>query len=333
MQFCVRLLAVGLIFAISSPTSRGQGEQPSTDRGELRRILQDQWDSLATLEFTSEDAVKKNNGETLNPIITKYSYKNPSKRFISTAIVTKQGESTKTEFFEDGQSSHSVVSKGGKPLGAQVRDQQNTSNSYGGGLCGALWAFTPGGQPCFTLIEPDTVIQEIEDDDGEILVRVEGRLRGQPIVLELDPKHDYLPKKLRTGDPTALTLEVQRFEQDNGRWFPVEGVFGHEGVDGDTRTFRATSLRINRPIDPSAFGPPTLPDGIALIDHRTGETRVIGSAKPDAEERGSAQAKRPDEGMRADGPRNLVGWAALVIVLSVGFLATAVVLRLRRGRQ
>ena len=92
--------------------------------------------------------------------------------------------------------------------------------------------------------------------------------RGGPVLIELDPEHGWLPRKLSGG----FEITVTRFARENGVWFPVEGTFRASYVDeaGKLKSrperFRVSNLRINRPIADDRF---TLPDELkALADDR-----------------------------------------------------------------
>ena len=245
-------------------------------REELRDQLKDAWAGLESVSFRS---IERSDGGPR--VDQEYDFALASGgRSAYHGMNDVEGRPKRVEDVrEDGKRLYQVSSFRGHPGSTEsvsISNQRSTSEQYRGGMFRALWAFLPGGKPIHAWLD-GAAISYPEGDKPDGLVRVATIHGKRPLILDLDPRHDYLPRRVDLVG--KQTIVVEEFARDSGRWFPARGHSTErlgDAVEDARMTFVVDRLRINRPIDPARFGPPPAPEGGMIVDHVQGKRQYVG---------------------------------------------------------
>jgi RNA polymerase sigma factor (sigma-70 family) len=256
--------------------------EPLPDAAIVRKALKEWWDGIKTLEF--RDVTCNIYGDSL-PILegehrlVEVVLGEGNKRSVTHGTLLNDGKvRVVQEKRDNGTTQFYLLSNAENPdriTSVTITDQRNTRDKYHDEMGTLLWLLTPStsglGGACMPLHlhidNPDTVskIEIGRDANGKPTVGMFLSYGSQRY--ELDPDHDYLPRRV-TG--TINDINVTKFARQNGRWFPVEGVVTHRLAAGEVvrEAFVVQGLKINQPIPDSRFEMPVDSDGIRVLDRR-----------------------------------------------------------------
>jgi hypothetical protein len=314
-----------------------------TDLDEVRRELDAGWQSLQTIEFECreyllDEANRPRKG--LSELDFHFAYQAGGRWAYATWQVDLEGNRRPLEDTrQDGRKQYQVFARKGHPDVidfAQISTQTSTADTYDGGMQVALWLWIPGGKPPIAHLRSGGRLEIERTLDGRETVVLVSSHKGHPLRCELDPEHEWLPRRVLLGDFAEYV--ATDFRRDNGRWFPSEG-FGITRL-GPSRAqrdgFRVTSLAINRGIFPSTFQMPRLAPGV-IVQDAAGKGEIVGGqAARETLEREypsapAAQAAPGDTGSVGGPPDARVAiW--LLAAVGVGLLTMAVFLWYRQQR-
>lgn len=356
-----QLIKLSCILVFSCASARVDGG-PGTDREAVRENASLWWESLSTLEFRCDEAAPGAGGtiDSTKPF-TRHEYRSAPGgcRAITSSARFPDGKIVVTKKFrEDGKIRCDIL-----PFSADsnsissitVRNQRNTGEEYHDVMFSTMWLIMPGGRPVHSLIDAGATVSPRGSED-ELLVDVVAKhpKTGRPLLCTLDPGHDWLPKEVTSGTGRSQhRWSVETFRRDNGRWFPATGRFTATTPKGiqDYR-FEVSEVRINRPLDRASFAMPVLPDGVLILDQRTGTNSVKGG--PEAERRlrsrfvaattRSADPRAPGGTHAASDPthadvfsatasRERFPWSRLLFYGSTTAIVAGVLLAALRGRR
>ena len=257
------------------------------------------WDGIETLEFREVESTVDEHGRLVQPgrrAIVEVALGRGDRRAVMHGSLDPEGHvRVAQEKRDNGQTQVYLMSDAETPrkiADVRITKQRNTRDAYRDEMGTVLWLISPwtsglgkAAQPLYQHLENMDTCTQVEirrDANGKPTVSV-ARVRGS--AYELDPDHDYLPRRV-TGFLQDIT--VTRFARLNGRWFPVEGLITHNArvvyipkdggfVDSGQRTkerrgaFVVTGLRINQPIPDSRFEKPPDLDKVRVMDFTRGE--------------------------------------------------------------
>jgi hypothetical protein len=158
--------------------------------------------------------------------------------------------------------------------------QTNTRTSYHDEMGTVLWLITPwskkqfDARPLFLHLEEGAPLEIDRGPDGKPRVRISLEYGSQRY--ELDPEHDFLPKRV-SGE--LFDILITRFARNHGHWFPVEGLVKHKvepDQKGKTDRFRVTDLEINQPIPDERFEVPSGLEMVPVLDLTGGKEGPAG---------------------------------------------------------
>lgn len=259
------------------------GASHARNRDEVREILKRAWESLGSLEFRCEEraldtAGTQKSGDPVNVFEFKWA---PGNR---AAMTMARGDVDGSNMVvyerrEDGRRRYALNKVPGQPNVTSVMSIlsiKSNSDEHIMIMNNLLWILMPGRRPLYTRFdEPGTVVSTNDEESAGVVVAFPHK--GGMIRCELDPDHDWLPKRVLLGKDANTSITVDRFARDNGRWFPVQG--RHEWLNNPERKqtkFVVTRFAINRPIPERDFGPPPLPEGAVIEDLTVGKTQIVG---------------------------------------------------------
>lgn len=281
--------ALILMHAIAPPWSSSAAGAAAPDRAVVRQALEQMWESLATLEFQEEGLAcdsryrpDRSRGSSRRT----YAFGPGGRRASQTWTVEADGQTEwlGSDMRRDGKNRYLISHSRDDPdviERVMVVSDYETHEDSPTVPVHTMNYLTPFGKPLHRYLDdPATTLEVARDDEGRELVALVTEVRGLPVRIELDPGRDWLAHRYTMGD--AFESHVLRFEQENGRWFPVESVTSKTGREGSNYSkYIVTGLKINHPIPEERFRPPPLPDGVVVLDG-TGtrkEARVVGGAQ------------------------------------------------------
>ncbi len=169
-----------------------------------------------------------------------------------------------------------------------LETQLETHSNASAGMTTALNLLAPFGQPLHLYFDGQSSVETVTDDTGSSAPQLSLVIRGYRYTIMLDPVHDFLPRihRVYTEDSTDLLSEVRvdRYDRDNGRWFPASGrrTYTHQD-ERQYVTFEVDDIKINREIDDSVFNPPkSFEAGVVVEDRIKERTQISGSPQPRA---------------------------------------------------
>ncbi len=273
-----------LLAAGCAVCARGQ----EIDRDHLIAELRSRWDSIASIEWTSNEVITGVNGDPGVHQRFEFAMEKPGKYALKAYIVTDGEEKPFQDIREDGRKRYQVnpiATDASVIESVSVTNQKSTASSYQGMMFGSMTAFMPGGKSAYQMIIDGAAISQSDDDKDCIILTAE--VRGASVRCEIVPGRDYLVRHVQTtrnGKPTG-EMRVVTFDVKNGRWFPMEGRgWGlapkpdgtHERYE---RSYKVSRLAMNLAIDPARFSMPQVPDGTRLHDLTTDTTTYQGGAE------------------------------------------------------
>jgi RNA polymerase sigma factor (sigma-70 family) len=303
----VSILAVAGTLAIAATMGHDDpppvaAPEPLPTPATVRRALKTWWDGIETLDFREVESTVDEKGRPVQPgggLIVEVALGRGDRRAVIHGTLQPDGHvRVAQEKRDNGQIQICLISDDETPdkiSNVRITKQRNTRDAYHDEMGTVLWLLTPwtsgsgqAAQPLYQHLENTNTSTQVEigrDANGKPTVTLRLAYEGQRY--ELDPDHDYLPRRV-TGH--LQDINVTRFVMVNGRWFPVEGLITHnaremwivkdgEPVDTGLRTeerhgtFVVTGLRINRPIPDSRFEKPAGLDKVPVQDFTRGERR------------------------------------------------------------
>jgi hypothetical protein len=270
---CRIVLFCCLLFLIFVRPTQGQGVR---DREGLRSSLKGLWDSFETFEFQDDDDYSAvPGGPASEPFHTRTAFaskKGGRHMFVMTKI-TPEGEFEIGNFRENGQKRYRILHGSSDPPGlmqrVMIHKQPGSAEVYEGENCMILHFLWPGEVPLHQHLKEGATVEFQGTTKGRRTAVVESRSPDdRRWHFELDEEHDWLPKSLEV-ESGRLKLKVEKFAQENGRWFPVdgEGTRYLDRIKGLQQVrFKVTRLKINQPIPDYSFELPALPAGVTIID-------------------------------------------------------------------
>lgn len=189
----------------------------------------------------------------------------------------------------------------------------------------------PGQIPVANHIEAGAPV-EIEGGAGglrEVIVRT--KLRRTPLKITLDPEHDWLAKEVAYGDPPFSVVKVTRFARDNGRWFPVEGLYDRAEAEGKRLllAFAVSRFRINE-VSAKPIKPPKPSEGLMIEDTIKHQNYSFSTKSGLPRKKPSLPDSDPDApgGIVVEKPRPF-NWGMVVGISSGALIVLAVFLKRR----
>jgi RNA polymerase sigma factor (sigma-70 family) len=255
----------------------------------VRSALKTWWDGIETLEFREVESPIGTDGRPVQSghrAVVEVALGRGDRRAVLHGSLEPDGRvRAAQEKRDDGRTQIHLMKKSATTpdeiTDVSITRQMNTRDAYHDedGMCTVLWLLTPwtsglglAAQPLYQHLEnPHTATSFDVGRDANGKPTVTLRLANQGQRYELDPDHDYLPRRV-TGFLHDVT--VTRFAKINDRWFPVEGLVTHHahGLIGEkSGTFVVTDLRINRPIPDSRFEMPPELGKVRVRDFTRGQ--------------------------------------------------------------
>jgi hypothetical protein len=346
MAGCVALTMVGR--GIAAP-------EDVPDVESIRQELKQSWESLQSIQFRADEYGIDAEGHRTTEYAIRVDFAHAKGGRWAYASRSTRGEDVKelaADFREDGKTQRTISAFPGHPEminNIVVRSQADDDKTYSGGMQEILWLWLPGGKPPIAHLDAGGRL-EVTKVDGKVHAVIHSTHKGSPIQIELDPDHDWLPRRVTFDE--FQEFEAKTFRRDNGRWFYEEGrqrkhhgsLTGPEAGEivatpkGDTRRgFVVTSLSINRPIDTATFAAPKGGVGVLIQDETTGKDDILGGTSayrdrvlkygPKPATKGSASPVTAS----IDPPGD--PWGRSILVASAAAMVTAGFLVIRRSRK
>ncbi|MEW4568391.1 hypothetical protein AB1L88_11040 [Tautonia sp. JC769] len=263
---------VTLVLPLQSAQAVGH-DGPDLDA--IRAAIERAWSSVQTLHFRSEELCWDSAGQfSLHKTIDYTLGVGDQRIFKEDSLQVSRGSNSHRIQIEDGTTYYGIALKTQDPRSisqVKIEDQESTRGNHPGFPgCAALWLWTPGGRPLHEYLQSGGRLEVVRTPDGseQIILIAEGKF-GQPIRCELDPEHDYLPRRINYAD---IEWQATAFRCDGGRWFPARGKMidfraGKDRLVAEIN-FVVTELQINQPIAEDIFDLPELPDDVLIKDER-----------------------------------------------------------------
>ncbi len=222
--------------------------------------------------------------------------------------------------------------------------KQKDQTSFLRELSSFLWLLMPGGKTCFDQLQAGGRIV-IPADRSRSEAEYEFTRKGSAVHCEIDPEHDYLPRRVVIGEPDEkIAFEAREFKKIGGHWFPASGFVNNASKLGGDRYagFRVVKLKLNEPVDPAMFQMPrVIPPGVQVVENTTFKGYVSGppGARDEVAKRhpaspaavSGAAMDAPDL-IAAEAPR-VFPWRGLILAGGVAALVSALCLRRRFRRD
>lgn len=335
----LRYLFIFIIMAITPLRSQTQDVKPPLDRQAIGETLKQLWDSLDTVEFWCDCFPLDEAGQPdRSGIVVRHEFARQAGGCwaLTVTAIKPNGEVTVMESFrEDRRRRYTTYYFSGQPDSIShvvIQSQKSTSNSYEGMMFCMTWLLMPGHRPIHELLAeagPLELEQTGRNERG--LVTFVATYNGYPLRCTLDPDRDWLAYRVKLGDDQLQSYwQVDRFERNNGRWFPAEGTFLAHTTDGRKLWgFTVTNVSINQPLKIPSFGLPPLPEGTLVLDEVARTQTVIGGKA--ARERLEKLHRKPgDPVKREPGPPitasrdpERTSWAHIAVGISIAAFVVA----------
>ncbi len=305
------IVAIGVADAVAMGTPRQEpaviGQQsvvakalaPLPGRAEIRDALKNWWERMATLQFRERATYRGPDGQPgkgQTAFIVDYAHAPGNRRVVRHGSINPVGaESFRQERRCDGETQTNIDADGKFPPNitlVHIFNQTDTRDRYQGEKSSLLWLIMGTGndsasRPYYRFIDRGDPLEISRDSAGQPQAVLTINRLGLLIRIELDPAHGWLPRKV------GQIATVTRFTQDNGVWFPVEGI-SHEGDRDQAGTFHVVDLRINRPIRGGRdrfILPPELTNQAVVMDRpRTFGPETLEQARAHPENRRNLEA-------------------------------------------
>jgi RNA polymerase sigma factor (sigma-70 family) len=250
---------------------------PLPDRATVRNALKAWWVGIETLEFRDLSCDLDKGGRPVqggrHPFVGVVLGRGDRRAVMHGTIEPDGRVRVAQEKRDNGRTQFYLMSNAKTPdkiTNATVKDQTNIRDSYHDEMGTVLWMLTPwtikrfDARPLYLHLDAGAKLEVGRGPDGKPSVMMILEYGSQRY--ELDPDHDFLPKRV-TG--SLYDTSVTKFAKDNGRWFPVEGLVTHKARPTPKESagaFVVTGLRINRPIPDSRFEMPPGMDDVQVLD-------------------------------------------------------------------
>lgn len=256
------------------------GPLNADERKAVRDRLKASWDGIQTLSVRYEEFAQDAQGgpdRTRNGNRQEFVLGLGDRRALSFTRLSPEGVVFPVmERRQDGKRSSYFTYSGETPgqlVEVFVDHQTSTRERYVGEMNALAWVLAPIGDPTATAVSKPLYSYL---DDGVMLERILDPKGGERLVLtlfradtpiryELDPEHDWLPRRVEGMHDITVT----KFGRDgDSRWLPVEWTSTQRWGDRNVPSIaRVVNLKVNRPIPESRFQVPNpLPDGARLVD-------------------------------------------------------------------
>jgi RNA polymerase sigma factor (sigma-70 family) len=265
------------------PPKRAEAKlTPLPDVATAKRALANWWADIDTLEFRDVTCKLDDKGRPIRkgerPVVEVVLGRG-NRRAVTHGTLRDDGSiKVAQDKREDGAIQYYLMSPNeanGRITSATIRDQTNTRDVYHDEMGTMLWLLAPftsgegrSAMPLHLHIDNKDTSTRVEigrDEEGKPTVTLFLAYGGQRV--ELDPDHDYLPKRV-TGDIQEVT--VTGFAQKGKHWFPVSGFVTHRqgGRKLPAEYFLVEGLKVNEPIPDSRFEMPADSGEIRVLDRR-----------------------------------------------------------------
>lgn len=158
-----------------------------------------------------------------------------------------------------------------------VSNAPGGSDRYLGAMNDLLWIVKPGGLPLHRHLDEGAEFAVDRGSDGKptYTIKFAYRFKDNVVKCELDPDHDWLPKRVSIGNLTTFT--VSKFSLENGHFVPAEGEI-EESSRGEVfkSLFRVESIAVNRGVAIARFEGPPPNEGMLMMDQIKGKNYLKG---------------------------------------------------------
>lgn len=292
-QNCRAQSAIGLalwaVIILGQPLTVALGQFRSASAGpdlaRVRKAITDSWAALRSIElsgreYPSDDSDAPRPGASSMEF--RFSYQSGGKWAYAVWSVKPDGAKTLlADVREDGRKQYSLFDRTGYPGvldRVQIQTQRSSTDRYDGGMQVVLWLWIPAGMPPATHLNAGGSLRAEQFADGTQHIVLHSTHRGLALRCELDPEHDWLPRRVQLGDD--IEYVATEFRLHNGRWFYAKGhQIRKTPKGGPIRTaFELDSVTINENLPTERFAPPRLQPGVIVADV-TARSRIEGGSR------------------------------------------------------
>jgi hypothetical protein len=333
LPYAAALLSLAL--AVPATLVAAQSDLKTT-RDNLKQL----WDSLESVQFRCEEfnADKVGRPERTKGF-TRYDLilGSGGRRSVTVTAVRPEGEKVVMNFREDGRRKVGIDLLPGKSDVVDkvyVSNQRDTHNDYESVMCPPLWIITPGGKPLYSHLDAGGILDFRSGGGYPVLTF---NHKGKNVRCELDPRHDWLPRRVVIEGFSDLVVSSFAFE--NGRYFPERGIQTYTFKQKDNvSAFVVDGLRINRPVSESNFKAPPLSEGTLIVDKNADKAVIKGGlearARLTGEEYVTVRSTQDATGsIEASTDPERFPWGRVLVVLFALSLLVIGVITLRKSRS
>ena len=338
MRFPPRTAQIFGIFLIAHVASFGD-EGPSRD--EVFKQTKANWEALSTFEFKYHESAADAEGRldrTKAALLMTFRFASSDRWSVDATAPLGGGGVSRNTTVVDGKKSYRASFAPDHPdfmyqLGITVPKEEETLSPPGG--CILTMLLRPGGYPVHTHLANGATLENKSDSQGRRSIVISSQLKGNPLLITIDPDHDWLASEVVLGRVLPSTRRVTRFARLNGRWFPIEGIHERDGAtDGlkpgiRRRAFAVSDLSINKPLA-SPISPPRPQDGTLIADQIKGEFKSHGKPSRVATTDLKAEPPKSSKPLVADSPSSTGSFSAPLLAAGVGMLLCGLFLYRRR---
>ena len=318
-------------------------EAAEIDRAAIYSTQKAYWDSITTLEVVGEEfpldtTLHRRQGQEITHHEFRILYGSNGRLSFRRVQKSGRGETTGLhQFRRDGRTFLGIMAYLKDPDAIDelvIRNQVDKPGHHDGEMCLILWGWMPGGKTIPVWLDEGGTLSPGRDQTGQEIAIVTSELRKRPIRIELDPDHDWLPRRIElVGDST---FEIKEFARDRGHWFPseitqvIDGSAVQSG-SGLRSGYKLTSLSVNRGVAEGSFGMPRLLDGSLVRDERNWSGYIQGGTKARdrlLKDRGERSASKSTPGAVGLAPQVVVAvepgrfpWEMALVGAAVAVLA------------
>jgi len=306
-------------------------EVAATDPVEVQKTLKHVWEATHTLELVQRCYKNETLIEEINYVVD-----DGGRRAMRQVGVRGAIRIPAVDFLENGKVKYNIdrTDEDKHPPVVTIDSQEDKHNIYKGPLFSGLWIITPRGTPLWKILDKPISWEEKVDGRGKFVLAMLNVPANGPMWFELDPAHDWLPRRLATTDQ-RFVIEVDTFQKKNGFWFPK---MGREKLPIppenkiEERKFEITA-DVNEVLPTNRFNLPEMPKGTIIKDNITNSGRVVGYDNIESFLRiqtNSGNMNATVSKMQVpDKPKHSL-WPYVVGGLAVAALTASIFLRMRR---
>ncbi len=277
-----------LAVAQQSPTP-GRAATSPPNREDVRAALARWWEAVDTIEV-DYDRLTPSEDDDVQVVYQQYHLaKAPGGKYSTRAehLLPDGGVKVIMNERTDGRRVYQVMTVPGSP---DVTDYVNIMYSksatdlYKGPMSDLLWIIMPGGRPLHKRLDNGAEFAIEPNESGEddtYTIRFDDSGNGlSPVRCELDPRHDWLPRRVSLGEPPMYSVKVERYTRDHGIEFPAEGevtLLNRSNARVSYR-FLVRRLSLNEPVSDDQFGVPGVVTGTLLMDQTKRQNSVEGGS-------------------------------------------------------